>query len=441
MSEAAPAELKAVVRPFFVYAVFTNAVFQRGVFVLFLAARGFSAAQIGVLQAALYLTASFAEIPTGLFADRFGRRASVMTGQLLLAAGLAGQVFAHGFGVYLLLFAAMGFGNALASGAETALLYDLLRREGLQRSYMWVNSRYTAIGSTVMAIAITLGGLLQAISWATVYMCSAAATVVGALVLLRVPEVRGAEVAHLDEEPANQGDSASVGSSTGPGARNGRKGVPVRRVMTVSLLLLIAASGLMHATATPYFIFSQDVLHSQGAPAFAISAVMAAAYLLGGGAPLLAGRASRMGMRQMFLCTVTLLCAALAVTGLRIVPLTVVVFLVVATIPDITAVVLDTYFQQSVSSRNRARWLSTVSFVESGLIGLGYLGLGLSFDAFGPSGGAAAYAVVPAGAIVLGLVAFAAKGRAEKADQAAQPAASLLSDVASVSIAEAAIAP
>jgi MFS family permease len=437
MSEAnpAPASLRAVVRPFFVYAVFTNAVFQRGVFVLFLAARGFSAAQIGVLQAALYLTAAFAEIPTGLFADRFGRRASVMTGQLLVAAGLAGQVFAHGFGVYFLLFAAMGFGNALASGAETALLYDLLRREGLHGSYMWVNSRYTAIGSTVMAVAITLGGLLQAISWATVYMCSAAATVIGALVLSRVPEIRGAEVADLDEDPTERGD-VDNDRSAGPA-----KGLPVRRVMTLSLLLLIAASGLMHATATPYFIFSQDVLHSQGAPAFAVSAVMAAAYLLGGGAPLLAGRASRMGMRQMFLCTVALLCAALAVTGLRIVPLTVVVFLVVATIPDITAVVLDTYFQQSVSSRHRARWLSTISFVESGLIGVGYLGLGLSFDAFGPSSGTAAYAVVPAAAIVLGLVAFAAAGRAEKADHAAQPAAKLLSEAPSAATAEAAIAP
>jgi MFS family permease len=422
MSEANPAGVKAVVRPFFVYAVFTNAVFQRGVFVLFLAARGFSAAQIGVLQAALYLTASFAEIPTGLFADRFGRRASVMTGQLLVAAGLAGQVFGHEFGVYLLLFAAMGFGNALASGAETALLYDLLRREGLQGSYMWVNSRYTAIGSTVMAVAITVGGLLQAISWATVYMGSAAATVIGALVLLRVSEIRGAEVADLDEDPAEQAD-ANANADADADAETARaagpaNGLPVRRVMTLSLLLLIAASGLMHATATPYFIFSQDVLHSQGAPAFAVSAIMAAAYLLGGGAPLLAARASRMGMRRMFLCTVTLLCAALAVTGLRIVPLTVVVFLVVATIPDITAVVLDTYFQQSVSSRHRARWLSTISFVESGLIGLGYLGLGLSFDAFGPSGGAAAYAVVPAGAIVLGLVAFAARQGAPRLSEA-----------------------
>jgi len=60
--------------------------FQRGVFVLFLQHRGFSAGQVAVLQTLIYLVSGLAELPTGVIADRVGRRASVVIGQVLIAA-------------------------------------------------------------------------------------------------------------------------------------------------------------------------------------------------------------------------------------------------------------------------------------------------------------------------------------------------------------------
>jgi MFS family permease len=376
-----------VARPFLWYAVFANAVFQRGVFVLFLANQGLSGAQIGLLQAALFVGSAPAEIPTGVIADRFGRRASVVLGQLLVAAGLLGQLVFGGFSAFLALFVLMGLGTACISGAETALLYDLLKQRGAQTSYVAVRSRYASVGATSMALAIALGGWLQGLSWTVVYAGSALSLVVAALILSRVPEVRGSDITEEDETDAEPAGPLRV----------------LRRVITPRIGLLVVASGLMHATVTPYFIFTQDVLASQGAPTAAVSVVMAVAFLLGGAAPLLAERVDRrFGVRVLFPLTLLVLSLALGVAGMGVVWLTIGAFLIGGVIaPDVTAVLLDDFFQSSLPSRYRAGLLSAISFVESGLTGLGYLALGLLFDVFGPSAGTAWYAVVPAVALLL----------------------------------------
>ncbi|MFH8474950.1 MFS transporter [Streptomyces sp. NPDC018000] len=76
---------RSVTRPFYVYAVLANSLFQRGVFVLFLQQRGFSAGQVTLLQTLLYLVSGLAELPAGVIADRIGRRASIVIGQVLIA--------------------------------------------------------------------------------------------------------------------------------------------------------------------------------------------------------------------------------------------------------------------------------------------------------------------------------------------------------------------
>ncbi|MGT2526175.1 hypothetical protein ACU4GG_02375 [Streptomyces nojiriensis] len=60
-------------------------------------------------------------------------------------------------------------------------------------------------------------------------------------------------------------------------------------------------------------------------------------------------------------------------------------------------------FNEAVPSRHRASLLSMIAFVESELIGIGYLVLGSLMDGFGSGVGMAAYAVVPLSACLLWL--------------------------------------
>ncbi|MFE1782762.1 hypothetical protein ACFW9F_09285, partial [Streptomyces sp. NPDC059506] len=121
---------RSVARPFHVYAVLANTLFQRGVFVLFLQQRGFSAGQVALLQTLLHPVSGLAELPTGVVADRIGGRAAVVTGQVLTAGRLLGQVAFSDYWVFLALFVGQGVDMACVSGSDTVLLYDLLVRRG-----------------------------------------------------------------------------------------------------------------------------------------------------------------------------------------------------------------------------------------------------------------------------------------------------------------------
>ncbi|MGW5033436.1 MFS transporter [Streptomyces nigra] len=383
---------RGVTGPFSVYAVLANSLFQRGVFVLYLQQRGFSAGQVAVLQTLIYLVSGLAELPTGVIADRIGRRASIVIGQVLIAVCLLGQAASSQYWVFVALFIGHGVGMACVSGSDTALLYDLLVRRGATAGYVRIRSRFTMLGTVTSGVAIVLGGQLQRLSWAIVYGGSAACLVLAVLVLMaRVPEIRGADA--VDEQ-----------GGTGKAHVDTTAWRALLRVATPALLTLAVVSGLMHATLTPYIIFTQQVLSDQGAGTALVSVVIAGGFLAGGLVPLLSDRADRrLGYRVVVPVSLLALAAALGLSGLGLVWVTVTAFLVLVGVPEITAVLVDNVLNEAVPSRHRASLLSMIAFVESVLIGTGYLVLGTLMDGLGSGAGMAAYAVVPLLACLLWL--------------------------------------
>ncbi|MFB7279011.1 MFS transporter [Streptomyces hydrogenans] len=399
-SVAVERAVRDVTRPFYAYAVLANSLFQRGVFVIFLYQRGYSAAQVALLQTLLYLVSGVAELPTGVIADRVGRRAAIVIGQLLIAGCLLGQVASDSYGVFLALFIGQGVGMACVSGSDTALLYDLLVRRGATAGYVRIRSRFTMLGTVTSGAAIVLGGQLQQISWGVVYGASAACLVLAVVVLRSgVPEIRGADA--VDER---EGAAEEHGDATAWRA--------MLRVATPALVTLVVVSGLMHATLTPYIIFTQKTLSDQGAGTAWVSVVISAGFLVGGLTPLLADRADRrVGYRLVVPVSLLALAAALGLTGLGLVWVTIAAFLFLAGVPEIAAVLVDNAFNEAVPSRHRASLLSMIAFVESALIGIGYLVLGALMDGLGSSVGMAAYAAVPVLACLLWLPVLARGAR------------------------------
>lgn len=390
-SAAVDEAARNVARPFYVYAVLANSLFQRGVFVLFLLQRGFSAGQVAVLQTLIYLVSGLAELPTGIIADRIGRRASIVIGQVLIAGCLLGQVTSSNYWVFLTLFMGQGVGMACVSGSDTALLYDLLVRRGATASYVKIKSRFTMLGTVTSGVAIVLGGQLQQFSWGLVYGGSAACLALAVVVLMsRVPEIRGADA--VDEKDGAKKHSDATAWRA------------MLRVATPALVTLVVVSGLMHATLTPYIIFTQKTLSDQGAGTALVSVVISAGFFVGGLVPLLSDRANRsIGYRIVIPVSLVTLAAALGLSGFGFVWVTIAAFLVLVGIPEITAVLVDNVLNEAVPSRHRASLLSMIAFVESVLIGTGYLVLGTLMDGLGSSVGMATYAAVPLLACLLWL--------------------------------------
>ncbi len=92
----------------------------------FLQARGLDLAQIALLQSVVLWTQFVLEVPTGVIADRIGRRWSVT---LALVAQLCGQtlfLLAHDYWTFVLAQVITGTGFAFASGSVDALVFESL---------------------------------------------------------------------------------------------------------------------------------------------------------------------------------------------------------------------------------------------------------------------------------------------------------------------------
>ena len=85
-------------------------------------------AQVMQSQAIFALTLAAAEIPTGYFADRFGRRTSILCGAILCGLSFSGLIFVQNFLHVLVYEVTIGIAMGLISGADIALIYDQLHQ-------------------------------------------------------------------------------------------------------------------------------------------------------------------------------------------------------------------------------------------------------------------------------------------------------------------------
>jgi MFS family permease len=99
------------------------------------------------------------EVPTGVIADRFGRKASLALGSLAFGSGFFLFGAFRSFPVLVLAEIVCALGLSLLSGADRAILYELAKTTGDERNATKINARYDAFGTAGMLIAFPLGSL------------------------------------------------------------------------------------------------------------------------------------------------------------------------------------------------------------------------------------------------------------------------------------------
>lgn len=130
------------------------------VLVLFYSSHGMSMREVFTLQAVYSFTLMFLEIPTGFFADKYGRRNSIIFGSFFGLTGYLIYASLSGFWMFVLAEMALGIGQSLISGADSAMLYDSLKVENKAGKYTLWEGRITSLGNFAEAIAGLAGGFL-----------------------------------------------------------------------------------------------------------------------------------------------------------------------------------------------------------------------------------------------------------------------------------------
>ncbi|HSK00536.1 MAG TPA: MFS transporter [Kofleriaceae bacterium] len=158
------------------------------IFMLFQAERGlsfFERLALGGLYSAVII---LVEVPTGVFADRVGRRRSMLCGSLAMVVACLLAARADGFAAFAVAEALAALSMALCSGADSAYLYDLLAAHGKAGEYARRESAASAWHLVGSAAAFAGGGLLAQIDLALPYLATAAVAGAAAVVACMMRE-------------------------------------------------------------------------------------------------------------------------------------------------------------------------------------------------------------------------------------------------------------
>jgi DHA1 family quinolone resistance protein-like MFS transporter len=129
---------------------------------LFLVDRGLSLFEVNALDSIVLLSVFLAEVPTGIIADRIGRKWSVMIGLLLHATGEGLVLFGYSFPAFAVMCVLIGTGFAFQSGATESLIYDTLPEEGRENAMKRAMGSIGGAGNLGFVISPLLGSLIVA---------------------------------------------------------------------------------------------------------------------------------------------------------------------------------------------------------------------------------------------------------------------------------------
>jgi MFS family permease len=104
--------------------------------------------QIGVLFSVLSISTFIFEIPTGAFADLYGRKTSVLLGYFLTAIAVIFLYFTRDFTIFVLIFFIWGLAGTFVSGAKESWVVDNLkykRKKHLIKSFFIKEQSITSI--------------------------------------------------------------------------------------------------------------------------------------------------------------------------------------------------------------------------------------------------------------------------------------------------------
>ncbi|RQW19080.1 MFS transporter [Bacillus sp. C1-1] len=356
------------------YFFFSNLIFQKGIFMIFLATqKGVSNTEIAIMQVSLLLGMFLTEIPAGIIGDKYGRKISVLTGIFLLTFSSLGFIYFDAFWILCILFMFEGIGMGFTSGSDQSLLYDNLKKLKKEKQFLSSMSMALAISYVALGIASIVGGLVQHISWTIVYGASSLALLLSAMFFLLIKEYRPSKDIQINDNTIGSlSDKKNITKEMKKyfSSKNGK-----------AILLLFLLIGIFEATCMAYFMFSQRFFEVLGLGVFEISVLFMIGRLLSGLSYYFAPKiVSIISSRKVVTISMLSTAVILLFNFLDIWVFYFISFAAITIFPYIASVINLTYIHDRIPSEIRSSIVSVGSMLGAVFLGLAYLLIGFLLD-------------------------------------------------------------
>jgi len=121
---------------------------------------GLNFKQILFLQSWFAISIFVLEVPTGVVADKWGRKHSIILGTTVAAFGAFLYASIPNFYIFMLAEFIFAIGYALISGADEALIYDSLKKIRKTKMAKKIGANYRSYGLLGMVIAAPIGSFI-----------------------------------------------------------------------------------------------------------------------------------------------------------------------------------------------------------------------------------------------------------------------------------------
>jgi MFS family permease len=176
------------VSKFYWYRLTKFGLFHIAVLVIFYQQRGLSFSQIMLLQSVYYFAKVLSEVPTGAWADRVGRKKSLVIGSLFHSSAYLLIFLSHSFILFNVGEIIAGVAMSFASGADSALAYDSLKCLGRENEYKRIEGNATSVRYLAYAVFAPVGGVLATLNLALPYLASSVVVFLSGLIALTMTE-------------------------------------------------------------------------------------------------------------------------------------------------------------------------------------------------------------------------------------------------------------
>jgi MFS family permease len=375
---------------FKIAAFFEGLYFLIPVFVLFLNNKGITIGTI-VLSQTLYSIGVFiGEVPTGIFADRFGQKNSLLAHYVFEILALI-LIFIFPYTVlFLCMTFIRGVASSFASGADEALLWETIKRSNNEEEK---TADYKKVRATIESniqmgtvVAALVGGVMYQFfgkhAFSPLIISTIVATAIGGFLMTFLIDYKKQEdFTSLDFDSTDRNRLEAVGFFTlFKESLVMLRSHVLLRIFVMIGFLVFTGEYFLQGVYQPYFELN-------GVPGFWIGAVVAIGALLNSVLFRYVHYAEKYVSFKNFTLMYGLLIAfcytVLSVTQSAIV--LAVVYVVMMSIFNLTSPYISHVVNSNINSSIRTTALSTISFVKRVFYTLIYAGLALLVSRFGTS--------------------------------------------------------
>ncbi len=162
--------LKSNIKKDYLYLFLSTAGLSNAIWVLYLAYKGMSLVEIGLLESIFHFTSFAMELPTGIVADHFGRKTSRIIGRVMACISTLIMIGSGSFLGFAIAFVIQALSYNLESGAGDALIYDTLLNLNEEKDYMKIKGRQEWSYQTASVFGLLVGGYTATYSYELAYI-------------------------------------------------------------------------------------------------------------------------------------------------------------------------------------------------------------------------------------------------------------------------------